>query len=164
VPDRCLFLTALALTLAVANGGDYRAQTASAPTPCPASNDTLSLLQPQDSAYSTAPKIAAYLQQHGFSVHCITRSTSLGTAGLWNVAGFQTDRGTITVLVLPRGEDVLVSEQRTGSGYRYTFTRSGAPPRHYVVNVNGKVYYLKHGQWIFEVWDPKLAAALRAAL
>ena len=129
--------------------------------PCPPPGDTLSLLQPSDSAYGDAPAVSRFLQQRGFVVRCVTRSIDYGLLGIGRLAGFQTDRGTITVFFLPDAERVQVAEAPIRGGYRYTFVKPGRPPARAIQNVNGRLYYLARGDWFIEMWDSALATQLR---
>ena len=137
------------------------AQTLRQLAPCPPPRDTLSLLQPSDSAFGDAPAFADFLRHHGFVVRCITRSTAAGLLGIGRVAGFQTDQGTITVLFVPEQDRVDVTEARTTQGYRYTFVKSGLHPGHEVLSTTGPVYYLARGPWLMEIWDARLALRMR---
>ena len=137
------------------------AQTPRQLAPCPQQRDTLSLLQPSDSAFGDAPAFADFLRHLGFVVRCITRSTAAGLLGIGRVAGFQTDLGTITVLFVPEPDRVDVTEARTTQGYRYTFVKSGLHPAHAVLNTAGPVYYLARGAWLMEIWDASLALRMR---
>jgi hypothetical protein len=120
-----------------------------------------------DSAYHDAPAVKEFLARHGYLVRCITSSTMESTAQLWDVAGFQADQGTFTVFFLPRGEDIKVSETPASHGYyRYTFVRTvpGHRPRRYAYRSDGREYYLRHGDWLFLVWDARIANQLRDIL
>ena len=132
--------------------------------PCPPPSDTLSLLQPSDSAFQDAPAVADFLRHHGLVVRCITRSTAAGLLGIGRVAGFQTDQGTITVLFIPEQDRVDFTEARTATGYRYTFVKSGLHPAHAVLSTTGRVYYLARGPWFMEIWDAGLAMRMRHLL
>lgn len=137
------------------------AQTQRRLAPCPPPGDTVSLLQPSDSAFGDAPAVSAFLRQHGFVVRCVTRSTAAGLLGIGRVAGFQTDQGTITVFFVPEADRVAVTEARTAKGYRYAFVRSGLHPARAIVNTTGPVYYVAWGSWFMEIWDVGLAVRMR---
>jgi hypothetical protein len=131
---------------------------------CPPPGDTLSLLQPGDSAFSDAKAVTSFLNRRGFTVRCVTRSVMFGTAGVGNVAGFQTDRGTVTVFFVPVSESFHASSIRTDHGYRITYSKAGQHPAHVVVRSDGPEYFFQHSGWIFNVFTPQLAEALRKAL
>jgi hypothetical protein len=132
--------------------------------------DSVRLFVP-DSGLRDAPLVSEFLRRRGFVVHCITNSKMQGTAGLQNVVGFQTDKGTITVFFLAAEEAVQIAESRVASGrlrgyYRYDFTRTraGSRPQKYFTNVNGPWYFLHRGQWLLMVGEARLAETLQRML
>jgi hypothetical protein len=87
-----------------------------------------------------------------------------GTAGVGKVAGLQTDRGTVTLFFVPVSESFHASSVRTDHGYRITYSKAGQHPAHVVVRSNGPEYFFQRGGWIFKVFTPQMAEAMRKAL
>ena len=69
---------ARALLAGVLSAAIARVQTPERVAACPPPTDTLSLLQPSDAAYRDTPAVKRFLEQRGFVVRCITRSTAGG--------------------------------------------------------------------------------------
>lgn len=155
---------AFVFVVLAAGAGRCKAQASTRYPICPPPGDTLSLLQPGDSAYRYAPAVVAFLHQHGIETRCLTRSTSTGIAGLYNVAGLQTDQGTVTVLFMQPNRHLHVTETPTTHGYRYTFASMGSRDRPYVMNTDGRSYFMVHDSWLIEVFDPRLAAIIQRML
>jgi hypothetical protein len=130
-------------------------------SPCPPAGDTLSLLQPGDSAYLDAPAFAQFLRVHDFDVRCVTRTVLEGFLGVERAAGFQTDKGPISVIFFAGADRVRVRERKTPSGYRYTFRNQPHPGVGDVLDVNGPLYLVAHGDWFIFAPDAQVAAALR---
>jgi hypothetical protein len=141
-----------------------RGRTTSRLAKCPPPGDTLSLLQPGDSAFNDAKSVTSFLDRRGFTVRCVTRSVMTGTAGVGKVAGFQTDRGTVTVFFVPLSERFHASSIRTDHGYRITYSKAGQHPAHVVVRSNGPEYFFQRSGWIFSVLTAQLAETLGKAL
>jgi hypothetical protein len=140
------------------------AQGARRAAPCPARGDTVSLLQPADSAFGEAKLVADFLNRSGLAVRCITRSEWSGLAGIGNVAGFQTGRGTITVFFVRPSEGFLLTEKRTPRGFRITYSKRGAHPMRTVVDADNAQYVIQREGWYFHVLDASLADDLRQAV
>jgi hypothetical protein len=133
--------------------------------PCPHERDTLSLLQPTDSAFTDAKSVVAFLNRAGFAVRCVTRSIDNGLANVGKVAGFQTTRGTITVFFVPPSERFQLSQVRTANGYRLTYTKAGSHPSRTVLETDMRrpFEWIDYHGWYFEVTDSSVAADLRRA-
>jgi hypothetical protein len=169
IPRRVATACALVLFLSSAHFGNAQPARICAPGPGHL-GDSLRLFVP-DTSLRDVPLVSQFLRKQGFVVHCITNSKMQGTAGLQNVAGFQTDQGTITVFFLAPGEQVQIAESRVSSGrlhgyYRYDFTRTraGLRPQKYFTNVNGPWYFLHRKQWLLVVGEAPLAETLRRML
>jgi hypothetical protein len=159
---RCSLISVAALVLTVAL--PCSAQTSRRTAPCPARGDTVSLLQPTDSAFGEARRVSAFLTNAGLDVLCVTRSEWTGLVGVGNVAAFQTARGTITVFLIPPAERFLLVEKRTPRGYRITYSKAGVHPARTVMDTNNAQYVIQRRGWYFHVIDASLAEVLRVAV
>jgi hypothetical protein len=132
--------------------------------PCPPPGDTMSLLQPGDSAYTDAPAVALFLQRHHFAVHCVTRTKLEGFLGVRRAAAFQTDRGPIVVLFFEGAERVRVQQNKTSKGYRYRFQNPPHPGVGDVQIVDGPLFIVAHARWFIIAPDAQVAATLSRAM
>lgn len=157
---RCLALSVAALMRVVS---PCDAQATRQLAPCPDAHDTLSLLQPTDSAFADAKSVVSFLNRAGFTVRCVTRSIDNGLANVGKIAGFQTTRGTITVFLVPANERFQLSQVWTAHGYRLTYTKTGPHPSRTVLETDMRrpFEWLDHHGWYFEVTDSAVAADLR---
>jgi hypothetical protein len=130
--------------------------------PCPATGDTLSLLQPHDSAFQQAPMVKNDLERGGLVVRCVTRSVLQGLAGVGNVAGFQTSRGTITVLFVPASEHFRLMQHRTTHGYQLIYEKEGPHPARSIITTDGRspIPTLATDGRFYEFPDSAVAAAI----
>ena len=133
-------------------------------SPCPPATDTLSLLQPGDSAYTDAPAVSLFLQAHHFTVRCVTRTKFEGFFGVRRAAAFQTDQGPITVLFFEGADRARVQQEKTSKGYRYWLQNPPHPGIGAAENVNGPLYFTARGRWFIIAPDGKVAAALARAI
>ena len=154
----------LAVAFMVGAAAPCAAQTASRLAPCPAKGDTVSLLQPADSAFEEAKAITTFLNHAGFSVRCVTRSDWAGLAGIGNIATFQTTRGTITVFIVPASERFQMMVMRAPRGYRITYSKRGAHPTRTVIDANNPQYVVERGTWYFHMLETTLADDVRGAV
>jgi hypothetical protein len=128
---------------------------------CPPPGDTLSLLQPQDPAYSAADTFANFLRAHGFAVSCVTRTTTEGLLGVRKAAAFQTDEGPIAVLFFSGAAQVIVEGQKTSRGYHYQFRNGPHRGVGDVLDVDGPLFVAAHGGWFTIAPTAGVAAALQ---
>ena len=126
---------------------------------CPSAGDTLSLLQPSDSAFADARALAAQFDRAGLSVRCITRSVWTSLAGVGKVAGLQTARGTITVFFVPSEEHFELKQRPTRRGYQLTYIKDGPHPARTVLSTDAKrpVAWIARDGRYFQVMEPALA-------
>ena len=130
---------------------------------CPPPGNTSSLLQASDAAYAKAPSFAMLLQARHFIVHCVTRTTLQGTLGVQSAAGFQTNKGPISVLFFDGAEQLRVFERKTPKGYRYRFQHAPHPGIGDVLDVDGPMYFVIRGCWLVVASDADVAATLSDA-
>jgi hypothetical protein len=86
------------------------------------------ILPPTHPAYSYAIDLARTLTEKGFTVKCVGESTMVGFfRGIVGAVVYETDRGNIAALFLPKGHafHVKVTERRENGLYLYSF--SGSP-------------------------------------
>ena len=160
-----LAMSAVALTaLAVTAQADARTLHPWGTSPCPPPGDTLSLLQPRDSAFADADTFATFLRSHGMVLNCITRTTIEGELGVRRAAGFQTDRGPIMVLFFAGAGRVRVEERRTSRGYHYRFRNAPHPGVRDSIDTDGPMHFVTHGSWFILAPDAAVAATLRVWL
>jgi hypothetical protein len=133
-------------------------------SPCPPATDTLSLLQPGDSAYTDAPAVSLFLKAHHFTVRCVTRTKFEGFFGVRRAAAFQTDQGPITVLFFEGADRARVQQEKTAKGYRYWLQNPPHPGIGAAENVNGPLYFMARGRWFIIAPDGKVAATLARAV
>lgn len=130
---------------------------------CPPRGDTLSLLQPSDSAFTDAQALAVSFDRAGLSVRCITRSVWAGLAGVGKVAGLQTVRGTVTVFFVPTGEDFGLQQQPTSRGYRLTYHKAGPHPSRTILAGGARrplAWFAQDGRY-YQTMDSTLSREVR---
>lgn len=127
------------------------------------------MLPPSHPAYSYAVDLARTLTEKGFTVKCTGESTM--TAFFQGIVGgvvFETDRGNIAAVFLPKGQvfHVKVTERRENGDYLYSFSGSpkarSADPAHCA---GRPCYFVQHDNVMIPfLTSPEMAADLTAAL
>jgi hypothetical protein len=118
--------------------------------------------------YVEAEDLAHTLRAAGIQVHCIRRSVEEhlfeDQAG---AAWFKTDQGVFEVWFLPEAEsfsNLQVIEHSRGNG-RFVYSFAGMPEIKQTIDSSKRIWFIKHGNVVFEVWgDGKLAARIHKAL
>jgi hypothetical protein len=90
--------------------------------------ESKAILPPTHPVYPYAMDLARTLTEKGFTVKCVGESTMVGFfRGIVGGVVYDTDRGSIAALFLPKGEvfHVKVTERRENGLYLYSF--SGSP-------------------------------------
>jgi hypothetical protein len=118
--------------------------------------------------YNDANEVALKLTQNGFLVECIRRSKQEHLFdGQKGAAWFSTNRGKFEVWFLQEDEtfaSLEINEQPQPDG-RYTYTFRGTPQIPTPIDSAKRLYFIKRGRLMFEVWgDSQLAASLERAL
>lgn len=116
--------------------------------------------------YVDAIEVERELSDRGFVVECIRRSKEERLfPGQKGAAWFKTDRGIFEVWFLPKSETfaaLQVIEQPMEGRYAYSF--QGTPRITTKMNSPRRLYFIKRGNVLFEVWgDRPLAESLEKA-
>jgi hypothetical protein len=117
--------------------------------------------------YADATELAHMLSNRGFIVDCVRRSKEEHLfTGQKGAAWFKTDKGIFEVWFLPKTESfgaLEVIEEPQGNG-RYVYSFRGTPRISTHMDSSKQIFFLKHGNLLFEVWgDKQLATSLSLA-
>jgi hypothetical protein len=122
-------------------------------------------LKPSDLGYAEAQDFRRFLDEHGFQVQCVIRSTFASFVWPWPEAAFLTDRGDLEVRFFPSpdgAERVRINEAHTGRGWRYSFPgHSGGGDTLYALR---RQYFLRNRRWLVVLEDSAVASTLRRLL
>jgi hypothetical protein len=118
--------------------------------------------------YNDANELSQKLTENGFLVECIRRSKQEHLfEGQKGAAWFSTNRGNFEVWFLSEDQtfaSLEVLEQAQPDG-RYTYTFHGAPQISAPIDSTKRMYFIKRGSLMFEVWgDSQLAKSLERAI
>ena len=160
-------LAVLALAVNTLSSPDAVAVSRQAHLPaCPPPGDTLSLLQPSDSAFADAQAVAARFDHAGLGVRCITRSVWTSLAGVGKVAGLQTVRGTVTVFFVPIQEHFELQQRPTAQGYEMIYSKGGVHAARTALRTDAKraVAWIARGGRYYQITEPTLAREVERIL
>lgn len=110
--------------------------------------------------YADAGELARMLSNRGFVVDCIRRSKQERIfVGQKGAAWFKTDKGIFEVWFLPKGESFTALDviEHVGGDEWYAYFQ-GTPRISIHMESSKQMFFVKHGNLLFEVWGNKQLA------